>query len=98
MKRTGVKTIRDIVGKLQDLDLAREQSVEDKVVQWAAVFLQHAGLAALRRLLDWSAGAAEMPDRRRLDALGNPLRSRQINAEHGRRPALLSGHPRRVRP
>ena len=40
----------------------RHVSGEDRAVPRAAVFLQHADLAALRRLLDWTAGAAEMPD------------------------------------
>ena len=40
----------------------RRVSGKDKAVPRAAVFLQHADLDALRRLLDWSAGAAEMPE------------------------------------
>ena len=40
----------------------RRVSGEDKAVPRAAVFLQHADLAALRRLLDWTTAAAEMPE------------------------------------
>ena len=35
---------------------------EDRTSPRVAVFLQHADLAALRGLLDWTASAAEMPE------------------------------------
>lgn len=41
---------------------ARRASGEDRAMPRAAVFLQHADIAALRRLLDWTASAAEMPE------------------------------------
>ncbi len=41
---------------------ARPVSGEDGAVPRVAVFLQHADLAALRGLLDWTAGAAEIPE------------------------------------
>ena len=41
---------------------ARRTSAEDLASPRVAVFLQHADLAALRRLLDWTAGAEEMPE------------------------------------
>ena len=40
---------------------ARGASGEHPASPRAAVFLQHADLAALRRLLDWTAGAADTP-------------------------------------
>ena len=43
---------------------ARRASGEDVASPRVAVFLQHADLAALRRLLDWTAGAAETPPER----------------------------------
>ena len=43
---------------------ARRTSGEDVASPRVAVFLQHADLAALRRLLDWTAGAAETPPER----------------------------------
>ena len=42
---------------------ARRISGEDRVSPRAAVFLQHADLAVLRRLLDWTAGADARPER-----------------------------------
>ncbi len=41
---------------------ARPISGEDRAVPRVAVFLQHADLAVLRGLLDWTAGATEMPE------------------------------------
>ena len=41
---------------------ARRGSGEDRASPRVAVFLQHADLASLRGLLDWTAGAAEMPE------------------------------------
>ena len=41
---------------------ARPLSGEDGAVPRVAVFLQHADLAALRGLVDWTASAAEMPE------------------------------------
>ncbi len=41
---------------------ARRKPGEDSASPRVAVFLQHADLAALRGLLDWTAGAAEMPE------------------------------------
>ena len=43
---------------------ARRTSREDVASPRVAVFLQHTDLAALRRLLDWTAGAAETPPER----------------------------------
>ena len=43
---------------------ARRTAGEDLASPRAAVFLQHADLAALRRLLDWTASAAETPPER----------------------------------
>ncbi len=43
---------------------ARRVSGEDRASPRVAVFLQHADLAALRRLLDWTAGAGETPPER----------------------------------
>ena len=40
----------------------RRVSGEDRSVPRAAVFLQRADLAALRRLLDWTAGAEDMAE------------------------------------
>ena len=40
---------------------ARRTSGEDRASPRVAVFLQTADLAALRRLLDWTAGAADTP-------------------------------------
>lgn len=41
---------------------ARRVSDEDRTSPRAAVFLQHADLAVLRRLLDWTAAADPQPD------------------------------------
>ena len=41
---------------------ARRVSGEDRASPRAAVFLQHADLAVLRRLLDWTAGADTQPE------------------------------------
>ena len=41
---------------------ARPVSGEDRASLRAAVFLQHADLAVLRRLLDWTAGADAQPE------------------------------------
>lgn len=41
---------------------ARRISVEDRASPRTAVFLQHAALALLRRLLDWTAGADPQPE------------------------------------
>lgn len=41
---------------------ARRVSGEDRASPRAAVFLQHADLAVLRRLLDWTAGADAQPE------------------------------------
>ena len=43
---------------------ARRVSGEDRASPRVAVFLQHADLAALRRLLDWTASAAGTPPER----------------------------------
>ena len=43
---------------------ARRTSGEDLASPRVAVFLQHSDLAALRRLLDWTAGAADTPPKR----------------------------------
>ena len=43
---------------------ARRVSGEDRASPRVAVFLHHADLAALRRLLDWTAGAADTPPER----------------------------------
>ncbi len=43
---------------------ARRASGEELASPRVAVFLQHADLAALRRLLDWTAGAADTPPER----------------------------------
>ncbi len=43
---------------------ARRVSGKDRASQRTAVFLQHADLAVLRRLLDWTAGAADTPPER----------------------------------
>ena len=43
---------------------ARRVSGEDRASPRVAVFLQHADLAVLRRLLDWTAGAADAPPER----------------------------------
>ena len=40
---------------------SRRTSGEDRASPRVAVFLQTADLAALRRLLDWTAGAADTP-------------------------------------
>ncbi|MCY4550987.1 MAG: hypothetical protein OXC28_21725 [Defluviicoccus sp.] len=42
---------------------ARRVSGEDLASPRAAVFLQHADLAVLRRLLDWTAGVDAPPER-----------------------------------
>ena len=42
---------------------ARRVSGEDRASPLAAMFLQHADLAVLRRLLDWTAGADAPPER-----------------------------------
>ena len=42
----------------------RRVSGEDRASPRAAVFLQQADLAVLRRLLDWTAGAADTPPER----------------------------------
>ena len=41
---------------------ARQTTGEDQASPRVAVFLQHADLAALRRLLDWTAGADTQPE------------------------------------
>ncbi len=41
---------------------ARRTSGGDRAAPRVAVFLQHADLAALRNLLEWTASAAEMPE------------------------------------
>ncbi len=43
---------------------ARRTAGENRASPRVAVFLHHADLAALRRLLDWTAGAAETPSER----------------------------------
>ena len=43
---------------------ARRASGGEPASPRVAVFLQHADLAALRRLLDWTAGAADTPPER----------------------------------
>lgn len=43
---------------------ARRTSSEELTSPRVAVFLQHADLAALRRLLDWTTGAADTPPER----------------------------------
>lgn len=43
---------------------ARRASGEEPASPRAAVFLQHADLAVLRRLLDWTAGASDTPPER----------------------------------
>ena len=43
---------------------ARRASGQDLASPRVAVFLQHADLAALRRLLDWTASAADAPPER----------------------------------
>ena len=43
---------------------ARRTTGKDPASPRVAVFLQHADLAALRRLLDWTAGATEAPPER----------------------------------
>ena len=43
---------------------ARRASGEELASPRVAVFLQHADLAALRRLLDWTAGAGDTPPER----------------------------------
>ena len=43
---------------------ARRTSGQDPASPRVAVFLQHADLAVLRRLLDWTAGAADAPPER----------------------------------
>ena len=43
---------------------ARRTSGEELTSPRVAVFLQHADLATLRRLLDWTAGAADTPPER----------------------------------
>ena len=42
---------------------ARQSQGEDRASPRVAVFLQHADLAALRRLLDWTASPDEPPER-----------------------------------
>ena len=39
----------------------RQASGEEPALPRVAVFVQHTGLAALRRLLDWTAGAFDTP-------------------------------------
>ena len=43
---------------------ARRTAGENRASPRVAVFLQHADLGALRRLLDWTASAAETPPER----------------------------------
>ena len=43
---------------------ARRASGEEPASPRVAVFLQHADLAALRRLLDWTAGPSDTPPER----------------------------------